>query len=350
MREVDYRTFSLRVHKKKSGLKKPNLCQFELTFGCGLHCKHCYISCYNKPSELKKELNARQIKFILNKVYDAGIVWLCFTGGDPLTRSDFLEIYSNARKKGFLITIFTNGYSMSKETSEFLKKNPPFAIEITLNAVTEDTYEEISQVKGSFKRVMRGVDLILKTNLPLKIKTQITKDNLRHVPEVRKFIEDLGLSFHPSCNLNARLNGDLGPCRLRVSAEDILRLSGKKLRTSSGYRKSSQINHSRTNNRLFKCAVADGGAIYIDPRGNALLCNLIRKPSLSLLKSNVSDAINLLLPVTNREFSDNSTCKACELREDCRCCPGMAFVETANMESPLKYYCKLSRVFAASRR
>ncbi|MFQ5868041.1 MAG: radical SAM protein, partial [bacterium] len=86
MREIQYKTFSLRTHKKNWLLKRPNVCQFELTFGCNLHCKHCYTDCYNKPDCLKKELKTGEVKFILDKVYKAGVIWLCFTGGDPLTR------------------------------------------------------------------------------------------------------------------------------------------------------------------------------------------------------------------------------------------------------------------------
>ncbi|GAF88367.1 unnamed protein product, partial [marine sediment metagenome] len=118
MREIQYKTFSLRTHKINWLLKRPNVCQFELTFGCNLHCKHCYTDCYNKPAYLKKELKTREVKFILDKVYKAGVIWLCFTGGDPLTRKDFLDIYSDAKDKGFIITLFTNGYSMTEEIAK----------------------------------------------------------------------------------------------------------------------------------------------------------------------------------------------------------------------------------------
>lgn len=108
MEEIQYKTFSLNTHKKNWQINNPNVCQFELTFKCGLHCKYCYTDCYNKPDYSKDELSTKEIKLILNKVYDAGVIRLCFTGGDPLARKDFLDIYAYAKIKGFIITIFTN--------------------------------------------------------------------------------------------------------------------------------------------------------------------------------------------------------------------------------------------------
>src|SRR4030042_1866779 len=113
MKEIEYQDFSLATHNKNWQINKANVCQFELTFKCGLHCKHCYSDCFNNPSSISRELDTKQIKLILDKVYAAGCFWLCFSGGDPLAREDFLGIYSYAKQKGFIITVFTNGYSMN---------------------------------------------------------------------------------------------------------------------------------------------------------------------------------------------------------------------------------------------
>ena len=358
MREIQYRTFSLRTHKINWLLKRPNVCQFELTFGCNLHCKHCYTDCYNKPAYLKKELKAKEIKFILDKVYKAGVIWLCFTGGDPLTRKDFLDIYSYARDKGFIITAFTNGYSMTEKIAKYFKKRPPFVIEMTLNAVTEELYEKISQVKDSFEKAMKGIDLILRENLPLKIKTQIIKDNLGEVPKIKKFIKGLGLKFRPSSDLHARLNGDLAPCNLRISPQEVLCLNGKRRLSDNGCRLLQKTEDTprlrsgqgRQKTDLFRCAIGGGDGINLDPYGNMFLCNLIRKPAFNLLKVDIEYASNKLLSlVRNRKFVGNSKCKGCNLREFCRWCPGRAYLEAGNEEASIPYYCERAKFFAKAK-
>lgn len=343
MEEIQYKAFSLNTHKKNWLLAKPNICQFELTFKCGLHCKHCYTDCYNKPAYLKKELNTKQIKLILDKIYNAGIIWLCFTGGDPLTRKDFLDIYSYAKNKGFIITVFTSGYLISKEIVAYFKKRPPFVIEMTLNAVTDDLYDKISQVKGSFVKVKRGISSILKAKLPLKIKTQLTKDNLEEIPKIKKFIQGLELDFRLSYDLHARLNGDLAPCNLRVSPEDILNLNGKKKITENDCRLSPIAEHRTPNTGLFRCAIGGGDGINLDPYGNMFACNLIRRPVFNLFKTDVKYTQNKLLTlVRGKKFTTKSKCNGCKLRNFCHSCPGRAYVEIGNIESPLEYYCELA--------
>ena len=344
MREVQYKSFSLRTHKKNWRLDNPNVCQFELTFGCGLHCKHCYTDCYNKPAYLRKELKTKDVKIILDKVYNAGAIWLCLTGGDPLIRKDFLEIYSYAKEKGFIITVFTSGCSVTEEITDYFKKSPPFVIEITLNAVTEDLYEKISQAKGSFEKVIKGIDLILKENLPLRIKTQVTKDNLAELPKIREFVEGKGLEFQSYSDLYARLDGDKAPCSLRISRQEIMSLNN---RIKSGcFNEPNELNeHNEPNDSLFPCAISGGDGINIDPYGNMFLCNLIRNPTFNLLEVDIKYAFERLLSsVRDKKFSTDSRCKNCNLRQFCRSCPGRAFLEKGDMEAPIEYYCELAKV------
>lgn len=340
MREIQYKRFSLRTHKKNWLLEKPNTAQFEITFRCGLHCKHCYTDCYNKPAYLKKELKTDEVKFILDKIHRAGVIWLCFTGGDPLTRKDFLDIYSSAKKRGFIITVFTNGYSMSEEIVRYFKKSPPFAIEITLNAVTENLYERISQKRGAFNKVIKEINLVLKQRLPLKVKTEITRDNLGEVSKIKKFIKGLGLKFRPHFDLHAGLNGNLSPCDLRVPPQDILGLNG--------LLKTRRLNRDAESS-LFPCAIESGDGFYIDPYGNTFPCRLIRSPSFNLLEVDVEYALDRLLPlVRGRKFITDSKCRNCSVRDFCRSCPGRALLEKGDMESPIEYYCELARAIEGS--
>lgn len=345
MRIIPYKDFSSKFHKKNWQNKKPNVCQFELTFGCGLHCKYCYSDCYNKARFIQRELDTREIKLILDKVYSQGMLWLCFTGGDPLTREDFLELYAYAKNKGFIITIFTNGYSMNKKIAEYLKDKSPFVIEITLNAVTEDLYERMSQVKGSFAKAMNGINLILKANLPLKIKTQVTKDNLRELPKIKKFVESLGLKFRPSVFLHSRLNGDLVPCNLRISPQEVLSLNGNKRAPIDDCELLPQTAHRTPHTAFFRCAIGGGDGIYIDPYGNTFPCDCIRKSKINLLKEDVEEAQDKVLDwVRTRYFANNSKCQSCSIRNTCFNCPGKALLETGDLEGRVDWFCALAHL------
>ncbi len=341
MREIPYKEFSFRAHEKNSHTHHPNVCQFELTFKCDLHCTHCYSQCYNNRAYSKEELPTGEIKTILDKVHRARVLWLCFTGGDPLTREDFLEIYSYAKQKGLIVSIFTNGYSMSKKIVSAFKKSPPFVVEITLNAVSNKVFERISGVGGSLEEALEGIDMVLKADLPLKIKTQVTKQNIEELPKIKQFVEKLGLQFRPSAELHASLDGTTTPCALRITPAEVLKLDGK-----------AEIDCLKTpgasQGLLYNCAITGGGGFYLDPLGNMFLCNLIRKPKINLLAHDVDDALKRLLPVVrNKKFISDSQCRNCNLRKWCLWCPGRAYLEMGSEEVPIPYYCQTTKMLYA---
>ncbi|MFC1623913.1 radical SAM protein [Candidatus Omnitrophota bacterium] len=342
MKEIQYKKFSWDTHKKNLKLESPSVCQFELTFRCGLNCNYCYAICYNKPEYVQKELDTEQVKFILDKVHKEGTLWLCFTGGDPLERGDFLDIYSYAKDKGFIISIFTNGYSMTEEIVDYLRKNPPFVIEVTLNAATRKTYEKISGINGSFEKTMKGIDLILQGGLSLKIKTQVIKDNLEELPKIKNFIEGLGLEFRPSSFLHARLDKDSSPCGLRISPEEVLNLNGKKL-PNNDCKVLPKTEKLQPTIELFSCAIGGGDGINIDPYGNLTPCNCLREPKADLLKEDFEEARNVILGwARSRRYITNSKCRDCLIREICYNCPGKAFLEMGNLEGQLDWFCELA--------
>lgn len=356
MEEIQYKTFSLNTHKKNWRINNPNVCQFELTFKCGIHCKHYYTDCYNKPYYIKNELSAEEIKLILDKVYSAGAIWLCFTGGDPLARKDFLDIYADAKNKGFIITVFTNGCSMTEEIADYFKKRPPFAIEMTLNAVSKKVYEDISRVQGSFEKVMAGIKMITQRKLPLKIKTQVTKDNLDELVKIKKFVENLGLNFRPSSFLHAQLDNNLSPCYLRIKPEEVIEL-GKRLegiedkllddacRSPNTSRQTPDATRQKSIVNLFSCAIGGGDGIHIDPYGNLIPCICIREPKINLLEESIEDARkNILTWARSRTFTTNSKCRGCQIKDTCYRCPGKAMVEKGNLEAEIEWFCELAKL------
>ena len=82
----------------------------ELTYRCNLRCIHCYLDRRsNLESTIARELTTQQIIAIIDQISDAGCLFLLLTGGEPLSRNDFPEIYRHAKKRGMILTVFTNG-------------------------------------------------------------------------------------------------------------------------------------------------------------------------------------------------------------------------------------------------
>lgn len=337
MEVTEYKDFSLKLHRKSWKNNFPLGAQFELTFGCNLHCAYCYTESYNNQSYIKEELDTEQIYEILDKLKKENILWLCLTGGDPLFRDDFVDIYKYAQKKGFITTVFTNGTLINTKILEVFKKFPPFCIEITLNAITETTYEKITKVKDTYKKALYAIDILLKNNIPLKIKTYATVLNYNEMRDIKKFVEKRNLKFRLSTLLYPRLNGDLFPISLRLSVEKLI-----ELKNNLGYNiKACGRGKPKLTDRLYQC-FSNQDSFFISPSGEMYLCHLTRKYSVNILKDSIKNNFKKLLNrFQNQTFKTNSKCKICSNRSICNWCPPRAELETGNKEEPISYFCEL---------
>jgi radical SAM protein with 4Fe4S-binding SPASM domain len=344
MREIEYSRFSRVQHDRNLNNQMPSVCQFELTFQCGLRCKHCYSLCYNNPAGRKGELSTRQVKSVLDDLHGSGVLWLCLTGGDPLARKDFSQIYAYAKKKGFLITVFTSGYSMTRRIADLLKEYPPFSIEITVHASERKVYERISRVPGSWKKVRGAIDLLRERRLPLKMKMQVIKDNFKELPKVEAFAEGLGFRLTGNPFLHARLNGDRAPCALRIDPE-----KSQGMEDPDDPDVKDQLCRDKTfpglrDSRFFQCAVTGGDGVFIDPNGAMVPCVCIRIPKVNVLEKGIlTSRKEILKYVREMSWSGSSSCRRCSLRKFCSNCPGKALLENDDPDTPVEWFCRLAR-------
>ena len=127
----------------------------ELTHRCNLRCVHCYLGDQDVIRKHRpEEMSTKQVMALIDEVVDAGALNLTFSGGDPMMRKDFAELYVYAVKKGLLVTVFCDGVLISDRIIEVFKRFPPSNVEVSIYGATRETYEAITQVKGSFERCL----------------------------------------------------------------------------------------------------------------------------------------------------------------------------------------------------
>ena len=110
LEQLTYGAFSADLHGRQAGERVPLQVSIEVTRRCPLECLHCYN---NLPMDdmdaRRRELSKEEHFRVLDELVEMGCFWILYTGGEIFARKDFLEIYTYAKKKGFLITLFTNG-------------------------------------------------------------------------------------------------------------------------------------------------------------------------------------------------------------------------------------------------
>ena len=161
METLPYVDFSSRVHNRSVARRVPVNGTIEVTRRCPLRCLHCYNNLPVGDREARSnELTYEEHCRILDEISEAGCLWLLYTGGEIFARDDFLEIYTYAKKKGLIITLFTNGTLIDEHVADTLAEWRPFSIEISIYGRTKETFERITGVPGSYERCMRGIHLL----------------------------------------------------------------------------------------------------------------------------------------------------------------------------------------------
>lgn len=342
MKELNYQDFAENIEFGPSTFK-PLSGQIELTYRCNFNCLHCYC----KGSEdLGKELLASQWKDILGQIHQEGCLWMTFTGGEPLLREDFLGIYEYAHKKGFIITLFTNGLLLDDKTIKFLVKHRPFLIEITLNGISESIYGEITGSKGSFGKILGVIHKLVGEKLPLTLKCNGLRQNKDEILRVKSFAESrLGKGrFKFDLFIYPRLNGDLTPCQYRLLPEEIVAIENSDL--DMVHQRREELHRRKRIRRsaefLYRCNNWQKN-FYVNPYGRIQFCHLSQKYSTDLTQKSFREGFYKgFSKILNERFATRSKCLTCSLRDICYYCPARAKLEMGEEETPVEYYCQLA--------
>ncbi|MCM8800425.1 MAG: radical SAM protein [Candidatus Omnitrophica bacterium] len=339
--KVSYEEFSNRIHEKAIKERLPIEGTLEVTLRCNLRCRHCY--CYSDPH--KKEMGLREICGVLDEITEAGCLWLLVTGGEPLLRPDFLEIYTYAKKKGLIITLFTNATLITPYLADYLKDYPPFQIEISLYGITSHTYEQVTGIKGSFKDCQRGIELLLERKVPFKLKTTVTTLNKEELFQIKEYAEGLGVDFRFDPIINPRLDGSRQPCSFRLSPEEVIDLDLKdEARHKDWLRFCQQFSQVLNPQQLFLCH-AGLISFHIDAYGQLQICSMLRSFSYDLLKGSFQEGFNnFLFKLRNQRYAFNERCLCCEVAYICDQCPGWSWLENKDLSSPIDYLCQIAHL------
>jgi len=346
LNDETYENFSRHIHGQVSEDRTPLNASVEVTMRCNLRCQHCYIPLSQRAASHPDELSLEEFRRIFSEFMDAGVFWLLLTGGEPLLRRDFLDIYDDAKQKGFIITLFTSGTLLNERIADHLAEYRPFAIEISLYGATEETYERITGVKGSFNRCMQGIKLINERDLPLKLKSPLMTLNAHELDSMIQFSESIGANFSFDPVINAGLDGDITQTRFRLSPEAIVEFEQHDERRAKTWPEKIASYEGKEINvpYMYTCGAGRKG-FHMDAFGRLSMCISARPPSYDLRAGSFQEAWEEFFPkIINQEYHPDFKCVHCPLRMVCSQCPAMGLAEMGNTEVAVPFLCQLAHL------
>ncbi len=332
--------------KPLNGARYPLAGEFELTDRCNLSCVHCFI---NQPAGCVQarpnELTTAQVKDILDQIATAGCLHLLLTGGEPLLRLDFSEIYLHARRKGMLIMLFTNATMLTPAIMDVLKEAPPHLVEVSMYGATKETYEAVTRVPGSYERFIRGLQLLKASGLRIATKSVLLTLNKHELPLMLKLAEDMDLPFRYDGSVFPRINGSESPFNYRLSIDEMLELdrsdSDRMQAWVDNYEYSKELP-MRSEEYVYSCG-AGHRSFHIDSVGNLSACLMARKPSFSIPEMGFQAAWKKLGEARFAKRKLETPCLSCSASGMCIQCPGWSQLVHGDDETIVDFICQLTK-------
>jgi len=335
----------------------------ELTERCNNDCIHCCINLHEEDAEaIKKELSTEQIKNILSEAASMGCLKVNVTGGEPLLRSDFAELYLFARKLGLRVLLFTNATLIDPDLVKLFKQVPPLVeIEVTIYGMQKDSYEGVTRKKGSFEKAWRGIRLLQENKIPFVVKSVALPHNRKDLASFKKWAAGIpwmagqepvsykyfGLRLRRD---NFKKNALIR--ELRARPDEIAEESVRTKETfQMALKQFSSAFFKPAAGKLFSCHGGISGG-FLDAYGNFQLCILLRHPDTvyDLKQGTLREAYETYLPRIRKLKATNlaylNRCGACFLSNICQQCPGMSWIEHGDLDTPVDYICAITHTQA----
>ena len=353
MKVKEYKDWVLELGQASIANRTPIRAAIEVTHRCNNNCVQCYNNIPLKDMNARrKELTYEEHCRILDEISALGCLWVLFTGGEIFARKDFLDIYTYAKHKGLLITLFTNGTLITPEIADYLVEYRPFSIEITLYGRTRQTYEQVTANPGSFDRCMQGIELLKDRQLPLKLKAMAIAPNKHELWDMKRFAEeDLGLEFKFDAILNPRCDCSQGPLEVRLSPEEVVKLDladpeRVKLWRELVNRNKNSRNAMKNNKAIWQCS-SGLTTFAIDPYGMLRMCVIEPNGGYDLRSGNFQEGWEqFLYRLRQKEISKQTKCVACVIKDLCGLCPANAGLENQDEEEPVDFLCRVAHLRA----
>jgi len=171
--------------------RKYTLVKMHLTNICNLKCKNCYCQ-----SEKESSLGKTEIISFLDQLGKMHFKNLNFhiLGGEPLLRSDILEIISYAKNKIKIkqVLMFTNGTLVTDELAYKMKKAGLDAAIVTLHSHRDDIHDLLTQYSGSWNKAVSGIKNLINAGIQTYSFTVLMSCNADHLRQIEYFVKRLG--------------------------------------------------------------------------------------------------------------------------------------------------------------
>jgi MoaA/NifB/PqqE/SkfB family radical SAM enzyme len=334
---------------------------------------------------MERELSLEEIEMIVDEARGMGCRRWSISGGEPMLRPDFEEIFDYITSRSVSYSLNTNGSLITPRIARRLTRKGSKMV--ALYGATAGVHDHITRKPGSFEATLQGFAYLKEAGAGFIVQLVPMRDNYH---ELEKMVE-LAASLSPHWRFGAAwlylsASGDRKKNeeirRQRLSPEEVVEIDKPdvpynewregvvehptcvvKSPMSKVQCATSDIQHPTLsehppsdhaycrsgNDRLFASCIAARRDFHIDPYGRMSFCCFVKDPALryDLRRGTFKECWEEFIPSLadrvrgGEEYREN--CASCELRDDCRWCPVYGYLEHGRFPARVGYLCEVAK-------
>lgn len=174
-----------------AGTSTPLALVAELTHRCPLHCVYC-----SNPLEMARrneELSTETWKRVFREAAAMGVLQADLTGGEPLARTDLVEIIRGVRGAGLYASLITSGIPLDEHRLEELVVAGLDHLQLSFQGARENSSTEFGGARpGTYEQKLRVARWVKKHRIGLTLNFVIHRENLDQLEAMIALTEEIG--------------------------------------------------------------------------------------------------------------------------------------------------------------
>jgi MoaA/NifB/PqqE/SkfB family radical SAM enzyme len=331
----------------------------DLTYRCNNNCRHCWLWVPSNSSSKEEELSFSEIKNVIDQARLLGCQAWHISGGEPMLRSDFYDIFDYITRMSIYYSLNTNGTLITPEIAHLMTRRGRKMVAIY--GATADVHDNITRNPDSFEATMQGMAYLKEAGAKFEVQIIPMRDNFHQLDEMISLAQTLSKDYrigaawlyHTACHSHSR---NIEISKQRLDPDDVIKLDepiplSEIIDNSSNIITKNSTSHNEPiipDDRLFAKCIAGKHSFHIDPYGQMSFCSFIKDPELryNLRQGSFFDAWEKFIPSLSeivhggQEYLEN--CGSCNLRQDCRWCGVYGYLEHGRFSAKVEYLCQIA--------
>ena len=308
-----YGTKKINEMREVHGCNVPWLILMDPTSACNLHCTGCWAAEYGD----KLNLTLEEMDSIITQGKKLGIYFYMYTGGEPLVRKDDLIKICEKHNDCFF-NAFSNGTLVDEDFCKEMVRVGNLSLSISLEG-----FEEVNdgrRGKGSFKKVMKAMDLLKKYGLIFGTSICYTRNNIETVTSD----EFLDMLIDKGCRLAWYFHympvGNDAATELLPTKEqrEYMYHRVREIRGFKGGKGIFAIDFQNDGEYVGGCIAGGRNYLHINPNGDVEPCVFIHYSSANIHKDSLLDALKqpLFMEYKNGQPFNENHLRPCPMLEN----------------------------------